>query len=163
MLDLLQREVAGLRSRVSLRSSPVLLTGRTGTITLTVVNNLDQAVNVGVALDETSAARLSSQDAELQVVPGREARQVSVKVEARTSGRFTARAGLVDAGGRPFGQQVDLDVRSTEYGRVALAVTGVAFAVLLVAVGVRITRRALRRTAPAAAGPPSPAEPGSGV
>ena len=41
-----------------------------------------------------------------------------------------------------------LDVRSTQYGRVALAVTGVAAAVLLVAAGVRITRRALRRTTP---------------
>ena len=50
--------------------------------------------------------------------------QVSVRVEARTSGRFTARAGLVDASGQPFGETVELAVRSTQYGRVALAVTG---------------------------------------
>jgi hypothetical protein len=57
-------------------------------------------------------------------------------------------ATLVDDQGRPFGDEVELDVRSTEYGRVALGVTGVAAAVLMVAAGVRITRRAMRRSPP---------------
>jgi hypothetical protein len=87
-----------------------------------------------------------------------------VRVEARTSGRFTARLGLVDASGQPFGATVELPVRSTEYGRVALAVTGVAAAVLLVAAGARITRRVLRPPAAAQpAEPREPARPGSGV
>ncbi|CAA9361953.1 MAG: hypothetical protein AVDCRST_MAG16-3150 [uncultured Frankineae bacterium] len=164
MLRLLQDDVAALRGRIALVAGPALLTGRTGTVRLNVENGLDQPVNVGVRLDPTSAARLSSEDTALQVVPGRSSQQVSVRVEARTSGRFTARAGLVDASGQPFGGTVELEVRSTEYGRVALAVTGAAAAVLLVAAGVRITRRALRRPAPQApAEPREPARPGSGV
>ena len=104
MLQLLQEDVADLRAKiVAARSAPVLLTGRTGTVSLTVENGLDQPVNVGVELDPTSAARLTSEDTELQVVPGREARQVAVQVEARTSGRFTVGARLVDRAGRPFG------------------------------------------------------------
>jgi hypothetical protein len=73
--------------------------------------------------------------------------------------------GLVDASGQPFGQTVELAVRSTQYGRVALAVTGVAAAVLLVAAGVRITRRLLRpgHGQPQPAEPREPARPGSGV
>jgi hypothetical protein len=136
-------------------------------VQLVVQNRLDQPVNVGVRLDPTSAARLTSEDTEIQVVPGQEAQQVSVRVEARTSGRFTARAGLVDASGQPFGETVELVVRSTQYGRVALAVTGAAAAVLLGAAGFRITRRLLRR--PGGGAPPEPAEPreparpGSGV
>jgi hypothetical protein len=166
MLDLLRDDVAALRSRVTLVGEPALLTGREGTVQLVVQNSLDQPVNVGVRLDPTSAARLTSEDTEIQVVPGRNALPVSVRVEARTAGRFTARAGLVDASGQPFGETVELSVRSTQYGRVALAVTGVAAAVLLVAAGVRITRRVLRppggpRSEPAE--PREPARPGSGV
>jgi hypothetical protein len=54
-------------------------------------------------------------------------------------------AQLVDRNGRNFGLPKDLVVRSTQYGRVALAVTGIGAGVLLAAAGVRIVRRALRR------------------
>ena len=148
MLTLLQNDVDGLRSQIRLVSEPVLLTGSTGTLRLTVENRLDQPVNVGVRLDQSSDARLSSEETDVREVPGQQAIQVAVRVEARTSGRFVARARLVDLSGGPFGEPVDLAVRSTRYGRVALGITGAAAAVLLVAAGVRITSRALRRSAP---------------
>ena len=163
MLRLLEDDVTALRNHITLVGGPALLTGRVGTIRLNVQNGLDQPVNVGVRLDPTSAARLSSEDTALQVVPGRSSQQVSVRVEARTSGRFTARAGLVDASGQPFGGTVELQVRSTQYGRVALAVTGIAAAVLFLAAGARIIRRARRRPPPAPAAPREPVRPGSGV
>ena len=145
MLDLLEDDVRRLREQVSLVSQPVLLTGSSGVIELAVQNGLDQPVNVGVRFDETSAARLSSSGTGVQVIPGGRAVPIRVRVEPRTSGRFQIVATLVDEEGRPFGGDVRLDVRSTQYGRVALAVTGVAAAVLLVAAGARITRRAMRR------------------
>ena len=165
MLELLRDDVTALRSRIALVGGPALLTGRVGTIRLNIENGLDQPVRVGVRLDPTSAARLSSEDTELQVVPGRRSQQVSVRVEARTSGRFTARAGLVDASGQPFGGTVELQVRSTQYGRVALAVTGIAAAVLFLAAGARIVRRARSGPPPPAAPavPREPARPGSGA
>jgi hypothetical protein len=148
MLRLLQEDVTGLRRKVRLVSRPVTLTGGSGVLLLAVQNELDQPVNVGVRLDETSAARLSSADTDVQVVPARESTQIEVRVEPQTSGRFVVLATLVDEQGRPFGEEVELDVRSTQYGRVALGVTGVAAAVLMVAAGARITRRALRRPTP---------------
>ncbi len=163
MLDLLRDDVAALRSRVTVVGQPALLTGREGTVQLVVQNSLDQPVNVGVRLDPTSAARLTSEDTEIRLVPGQTGLPLSVRVEARTSGRFTARVGLVDASGQPFGETVQLQVRSTEYGRVALVVTGVAAAVLMVAAGVRITRRVLRPPPPEPVEPREPARPGSGV
>ncbi len=147
MLRLLQQDVADLRGKVQLVSQPVTLTGSSGVLDLVVQNELDQAVNVGVVLDETSAARLSLSSTTTQVVPPRNATPIRVSVEPRTSGRFVVLATLTDEQGEPFGQAVRLEVRSTGYGRVALAVTGVAAAVLLVAAGARITRRALRRPA----------------
>jgi len=165
MLRLLRTEVEALRQQIRLViSQPVLLTGSSGTIRLVVQNELDQPVNVGVGLPRNPAARLESSDTGLQVIPARQAVQVSIRVDVRTSGRFTVRASLVDAAGEPFGEQVELPVRSTQYGQVALGITGVAAAVLLVAVGVRITRRALRWRPPEEpAEPVEPATPGSGV
>jgi len=145
MLGLLRDELTGLRAQVRLVSEPVTLTGSTGTMRLTVENTLDQPVNVGVRLDD-SEARLSSGETDVRQVPGNQAIQIAILVEARTSGRFVARAGLVDVSGDPFGEPVDLAVRSTQYGRVALGITGVAAAVLVVAAGLRITRRAMGRS-----------------
>lgn len=145
MLGLLADDVEQGRGQVTLLGEPVLLTGSSGTIELAVQNRLDQAVNVGVRLDETGSARLSSTGTGVQTIPPGSATPVQVRVEPRTSGRFVVKATLVDEEGRAFGDEVELDVRSTEYGRVALAVTGIAGAVLLVAIGVRITRRAMRR------------------
>jgi hypothetical protein len=151
MLRLLQEDVANLRRQVRLVSEPVLLTGGSGVLQLLVQNELDQPVNVGVRLDETSSARLSSSATGVQRIPARNATQIQVKVEPQTSGRFVVLATLIDEEGRAFGTAVELDVRSTQYGRFALAVTGVAAAVLLVAAGARITRRALRRAGGGAA------------
>ena len=47
------------------------LTGSSGVLDLVVQNELDQPVNVGVTLDETSAARLSLSSTATQVVPAR--------------------------------------------------------------------------------------------
>jgi len=145
MLRLLDQDVSALRAKVSLISSPVLLTGSVRTVPLTVRNELDQPVNVAVGLPDSAAARLESANAALQVIPPRRDVPVDVRVEARTSGRFSVQATLLDAEGQAFGPPVRLDVRSTQYGRAALAVTGLAAAVLMVAAGVRIARRALRR------------------
>lgn len=145
MLRLLDQDVSALRSKVSLVSSSVTLTGSVRTVPLIVRNELDQPVNVAVGLRNSDAARLESADAALQVIPPRLDVPVQVRVEARTSGRFSVQATLLDAEGRSFGPPVRLDVRSTQYGRAALAVTGVAAAVLMVAAGVRIARRARRR------------------
>ena len=145
LLGLVRDEIDGLRGRVRLLSGPVTLTGSNGTMRLTVENTLDQPVSIGVQLDDTTEARLSSKDTGVREVPGNQAIQLAVQVKVRTSGRFVARARLIDGSGDPFGPPVELAVRSTQYGRVALGITGVAAAVLLVAAGVRITRRALHR------------------
>jgi hypothetical protein len=147
----LQRaEVDGLRAQVSLvTSGRVLLTSDTGVVEVGLSNALDQPVVVGVALNDPVEARLTSSDTGVQTVgPGQQV-QVRVRVEARVSGQFVVRATLLDQAGQPFGEPVELVARSTRYGRLALGITGVAAGVLLVAVGVRLVRRALRASTPA--------------
>lgn len=149
LLRLLSEDVANLRSKISLKAAPVLLTGRSGPVLLTVENALDQPVNIGVQLDETAAARLVSDDKAVTSIPGSSTRQIRIGVTARTSGRFVAEAQLVDRSGRPFGPPQSFRVTASSYGPAALGITGLAAGVLFAAVGVRLVRRALRRGAAA--------------
>lgn len=149
MLQLLADDVGDLRNRVHLQvgSGTVTLTSSSGVISVNVVNELDQAVRVGVSLNPGNRARLSTLETPItEVGPGR-ATQINVKVTAQTSGTFPVKARLVDREAQPFGAENTLIVRSTQYGRVALAVTGIGAGVLLAAAGLRIIRRALRRNA----------------
>ena len=151
MLQLLRDDVSGLRNKVHLQvgSGTVTLTSSSGVISVNVVNELQQPVRVGVILSAHNRARLSTEQTPVTLVPPEHATQINLKVTAQTSGQFPVTAQLVDREGHSFGAPQDLIVRSTQYGRVALAVTGIAGGVLLLAVGIRITRRALRRSRPA--------------
>ena len=146
MLSLLRDDLADLRGKVHLQigRGTITLTSSTGVISVNVVNELGQPVRVGVQLS-APGARLSTTETPVESVPAEFAKQINLEVTAATSGKFAVRAQLVDSNKRPFGDPVDLVVRSTQYGRVALAVTGVGAGVLLAAIGIRITRRALRR------------------
>ena len=152
MLALLQDDLADLRGKVHLQvgRGTVTLTSSTGVISVNVVNELGQPVRVGVQLS-SAGARLSTSQTPVERVPAAFAQQINLEVTSTTSGAFAVRAQLVDSSRRPFGDPVDLVVRSTQYGRVALAVTGLAAGVLLAAAGYRIARRALRRGPPAGA------------
>jgi hypothetical protein len=147
LTNLLAEDLTALRGKVHLQigSGTVTLTSSSGVISVNVVNELDQAVVVGVRLDPRNAARLSTNETPIATVgPGR-ATQINLKVTAKTSGTFPVIAQLVDHDGQPFGPPRTLIVRSTQFGRVALAVTGIGAGVLLAAAGIRIVRRALSR------------------
>jgi hypothetical protein len=146
MGKLLTDDLRDLRGKVHLEigSGTVTLTSSTGVISVNVVNELDQRVRMRVQLNARNRARLSTEETPVATLgPGR-ATQINLRVTAQTSGKFVVRAQLVDREGRPFGDPKDLVVRSTQYGRVALAVTGIGAGVLLAAAGFRIVRRALR-------------------
>jgi hypothetical protein len=147
LLDLLSDDLADLRGKVHLQvgTGTLTLTSATGVIRVNVVNELAQPVRVGVRLDARNRARLSTAETPVATVAANHSTQIDLRVTSQTSGKFAVSAQLVDRNKNPFGPEVDLVVRSTQYGRVALAVTGVAAGVLLVAAGFRITRRALRR------------------
>ncbi len=145
LLGLLRADVTALRGQIVLRGAPVLLTGRSGIVRVSVENALRQPVNIGVRLEQPAAARLVSDDTAVAEVPGESARQIDIRVTARTSGRFVAQAVLVGRDGEAFGDPEQLQVTSSSYGSVALGVTGLAAGVLFVTVGVRLVRRVLRR------------------
>lgn len=140
-------DVDALRAKVSVLTAQVTLTSNNGRVEVALVNELEQPVTVALRLVAPTHARLSRAQTELLTLPPRNSLPVSVEATTLTSGRFVVKAQLLDRDGEPFGPPKDLVVRSTRYGSVALAVTGLAAAVLFVAVGVRIVRRALRHRA----------------
>lgn len=141
---LLADDVGDLLGRIALLTpDAVTLTSSRGGLFVTVENTLDQAVDVRVELGPATGTRLATVVSDVVSVPGRNSVQVQVDAEPRTSGQFPVRARLLDRDGDPFGPSSEFLLRSTRYGAVALAVTGVAAGVLLLVAGVRLVRRAL--------------------
>ncbi|MGB8652165.1 MAG: DUF6049 family protein [Mycobacteriales bacterium] len=139
----LHREVQRLRSRIVVRGGRALLTSSKGTLQVSLENTLDVPVQVRVRFSSKTATLSTAETGLVEVDPGR-AVPASVRAEALRSGQFVVFAQIVDRNGRPFGPEAEVIVRSTRYGRLALAVTIAGLGVLLLAAGVRVVRRATR-------------------
>ena len=148
---LLRRSVDALIGGLTVHGAPLLLTSAKGTVSVSVDNRLDVPVACAVTFTTTAGAVLTtpagtagpSSTTPVRTIAPHHSAQLSVQVTARTSGSFTVGARLVDREGRTFGAPATFLVRSTEYGRLALAVTGLGAGVLLLAAGARIVRRAI--------------------
>lgn len=135
-----------LKSRVRIGTAGLItLTSRSGTIPVTVVNGLTQPVRVQLVLS-SNGARVTTRSPGVQTIDAGHSATVPVQTTraVRTSGVFPVYAELYTPEGRPYADRVKLLVRSTAYGAVAIGITGGAFAVLLLAAGVRLVRRARR-------------------
>ncbi len=135
------------RSKVRvLTTGLVTLTSKSGAVPITVANQLDQPVQVLLRVDAGGHARVVGLADRPRVLPAGQFSQLQVHMEARTSGVFRAQVTLFTPTSPPrrYGATNTIFVRPTAYGTLALGITGGAFAVLLIAVAVRLTRRALR-------------------
>jgi len=137
----LRQEVDRLSGAVVVRGGRSLLTSSKGSISVSVENTLRIPVQVRVRFTSRTAT-LTDAETELLTISAGHAVQAKVKAQAQRSGQFVVFAQVVDRAGRPFGPETEVIVRSTRFGRLALAVTVAAFGVLLVAAGVRVFRRA---------------------
>ena len=135
----------------SQRNSLVTLTSHSGTVPVTVTNDLDSPVRIVVEIEPdqhlvVKSARVARTIGAHRQVP------IDIRAAAQTSGvfRLTVRLATPAPLSRHYGQSVPLRVRSTAYGATALLITGGATAVLLLTVIVRLVRRAraARRTVP---------------
>jgi hypothetical protein len=133
--------------QVVLRGGQVLLTSSSGTIQVGLTNNLDVPVTVRVRFKSRTLGLLTKETGLIQVAPATTV-PVNVRATAQRSGRFFVDAHVVDRNGGDFGQPTVVSLRSTRYGRTALALTIGGAGVLLIAAAARLLRRALRRRTP---------------
>lgn len=121
------------------------LPGDAGRIPVTVANDLEQDVTVGIRLETDEPARLAANEIPAFVVPA--GRKVSVEVESQVvgSGSLPVRIQLTTAQGRRYGEPVTIQVRTTAYSQAAAYVVSGAFVILAFLLGMNFVRRSRAR------------------
>ncbi len=149
-------ELHAMSSGVRIVSAPystVTLTGHGGKVPVTLANDLNAPVNITVQLENATQRLTLPHNGRVKVaIPANRQTTVDVHAVARTSGVFPLQVQLLTPSGQKYGAPVQLYVRSTVYGTITLVITGAAAAALLVAVGIRLIRRARAARRAAAAG-----------
>ncbi|MGA0010483.1 MAG: DUF6049 family protein [Candidatus Nanopelagicales bacterium] len=123
----------------------VVLSGDSGSVPVTVTNDLDQPVRVGLVLTAGNSARLAAEPvAAVEIAPGKRA---SLEVPVRIIGGdpLDVAVQLTDPAGGAFGEPVALELRTTAYSRAALWVAIAAASLLVLLVIFDIVRRSRGR------------------
>jgi hypothetical protein len=144
------------RNQVEVLPGSYTFGSKSGTIPLTVSNGLTQAVTVRIGLTP-SPPRLEIGKIGDVRIPAKSKVQVEVPAKAIANGPVRIGTVLLTPAGDQYGQPVQLRIQVTQYGTVALAITGVAAGVLFAAAGYRLFRRAAaaRRTASTSSAEPA--------
>jgi hypothetical protein len=110
---------------------------------ITVSNELPVGMQVQLSLSDTAGLR--SGEVGLQLVPARSTRQLVIPAKVSRAGQFSVDARLSTPGGTPLGEPSTLQLRSTAFSRVTVALTAGAGAALVLLVARRLVRRVRRR------------------
>jgi hypothetical protein len=147
LLDTIESSLATTQGNVYVvPRDNIVLSGDRGSVPVTVTNDLDQPVRVGLSITADPAARLDAGPLPaVEIEPGRRA---SLEVPVRVIGgdALTVSVQLTDPAGVAFGEPVALELRTTAYSRAALWVAVAAAAVLVLLVIFDIVRRARQRS-----------------
>jgi hypothetical protein len=142
LLASLRREIATETALVQVLSrAPVTLPGDSGTIPVTVANDLDRPARVGLRLTGTPVTRFVARDiAPVTLAPGEKS---TLEVNARVigTGPVTVTITLLTPDGQPFGEPTVTQVRSAAYARAAQWVVVGLFGILVLLLGVNFVRR----------------------
>jgi hypothetical protein len=143
-LSMLNGEVNSLVSNIIVLGGRLLLTSSRGTIQVSVQNQLDLPVELRLRFTFPGRPPVETG---LISVAGKRSVPAGVKAQGLRSGSFPVDVQMIDRAGKVFRGNSQVLVRSTRYGRLALGVTFAAAAVLFLAAGARIMRRAHRKSA----------------
>lgn len=138
--------------RIEPPAGPYLLAASNAPLLITLDNPLAVQIDVQITLSEVPGLRTGSID--VVQVPAASRRQVRIPTEVIRAGQFSVEAQLSTPGGTPLGPTMPsrIQLRSTAYGTVTLALTGGGAVLLVLLAGYRITRRVRGAGKRAAAG-----------
>jgi hypothetical protein len=140
-VNFVDRRLDGLRDLVEVKNPgrPLSLASGDSPIPISIENGLPVTIVVHITLSSVPGLRAESiQDVR---IPPLSSATRYVPVEVNRSGRFSVDVRLSTPGGTSLGEPVRLELNSTSYGIISVAVTGTAGAVLVLLVGFRIFRR----------------------
>ncbi|MHB1065904.1 MAG: DUF6049 family protein [Candidatus Nanopelagicales bacterium] len=124
-----------------LSEGTITFSGDSGRVPVTIANDLDRSVTVGLALVGRPSLRLMSEPlAGITIEAGKMA---SVDIPARVVGGdpLPVEVQLLDADQAAYGRPAQITLASTAYARAAAWVVALAFVAILVFVAVGVTRR----------------------
>jgi hypothetical protein len=126
----------------------VMMSGESGPVQVTLINDLGRTVRVGLAVS-TPGSRLRI--AKLAPVTLGAGRRTSIRLEVRSRdiGVHAVTLKVTDAAGEPLGSQTRFSVRTSHVSTVIWVIIGIGAALLFVAIVVRLYRRIRRRATPA--------------
>lgn len=107
----------------------------------TVANQLPLPVQVRITVDASGAAGLSTDNVGMQTLPAAGRALIEVPATVQRSGEFRVSAAIFTPAGGTLGAPVQLRVRSTAYGVIALIITVAAGALLVLLFALRLIRR----------------------
>lgn len=125
----------------------IVLSGDSGSVPVTVTNDLDQPVRVGLTLVASTSARLETDPVAAVEIPAGKRASLEVPVRVIGGEPLPVQVQLTDPSGVAFGEPVALELRTTAYSRAALWVAIAAAIVLALLVVYDIVRRARQRSA----------------
>lgn len=142
------RRAQRLMGKVRIDGPPfVTMSSEEGTITVTIVNGLDEPVTVGIKASTGPGDLVIDSPDPSDIPPGQRA-SVRLHVRAQDTGVHPVTLTPTTANGRPLGNVTRFNVRSSHVGLVIWVIMGVGGAFLFVTAAVRTVRRvrARRRT-----------------
>lgn len=148
----------------------VNLAGSKGTFPLTISNELDQSIRVGIVVTPANRTDLRIKPLQTKVLPPRGKATYLIEASAEQNGLIRANAQVTTASERPVGRSQELVIEARQYGSVGWILVGAACALLFGTSFVRIYRRVrTERRSPAPARPatdplhPAPIDPEPGA
>ncbi len=133
-------QLSGLRDLVTVNNSrPLSLASSDSPIPVLVENGLPVTIVVQINVSAVPGLRVGP--AEVVKVPPLSSARRFIETEISRSGRFSVDVRLTTPGGTPLGRTERMELNSTSYGIISVAVTGTAGAVLVLLVSFRIFRR----------------------
>ena len=142
LLDSIRTQLTEQTEQIRVLSEgTITFSGDSGKVPVTIANDLDRSVTVGLALRGRPPLRLDSQPLEgIEIEAGKMA---SVEVDARVIGGDPLSVGvqLLSPDGEDYGTPATITVSSTAYARAASYVVVAAFVAILIFVVVGIVRR----------------------
>ncbi|TCM45773.1 hypothetical protein EV648_106237 [Kribbella sp. VKM Ac-2568] len=123
------------------REIKVNLSGSKGTFPLSVVNELDWSVRVGVAVKPANRTDLRIAPLRTLVLPAGQKGTFQITASAEQNGLIRANAQVISAEQLPVGKSQELVIQAAQYGSVGWILVGAAIALLFGTSAVRIYRR----------------------
>lgn len=124
----------------------VMMSGESGPIQVTLVNDLQETVTAGIEVTTPGSALRISRFEPVTLGPGR---RTSIRLEASSDdiGVHPVTIRVTDASGVPLGSETRFNVRTSHVSTVIWVIMGVGAVLLFLTIAVRLVRRVRRRRA----------------